>query len=135
MKLEKELQAEALCIAGEADADVIEAAAKALARLANLDLGSDPALWRAWWKDNEGRDRQEWVAAGFRAAGYPVGSPLRLRHVHVLLEAVGAAEPHLSENARRALMRLLRRSARKQLMWPPEDAAWWWRKKTPRRLR
>ena len=115
--------------------EVVVAAAVALARLTNVDLGSEPRLWRDWWKDNRSRPRDEWLAAGFRAAGYAVGARLQRGDVRVLLKAVAAPEPHLSENARRALMRLLHRRGEKQLMWPPEDAAWGWRKSTPRHRR
>ena len=112
--------------------EVGHAAGVALARVANLDLGVDYDLWRSWWRTHARETRAEWVAAGFRAVGLAVEGPVGRRHVPVLVGAVGSPEPHLSENARRELMRVTRVRDAKQLMWPPRDAEWYWRARASR---
>ncbi|HYD39713.1 MAG TPA: hypothetical protein VEB43_02705 [Anaeromyxobacter sp.] len=44
--------------------ETAEAAADALGRITLQRLGPDPRKWLAWWKDNRGRGRAEWLFSG-----------------------------------------------------------------------
>ena len=44
-----------------ADAD---AAAEALSRITLQRIGTEPRLWLAWWKENRGRGRADWLFSG-----------------------------------------------------------------------
>ncbi|ABC80025.1 HEAT repeat domain-containing protein [Anaeromyxobacter dehalogenans] len=45
-----------------------EAAAAALAEITLQRLGTDPRRWLAWWKQNRGRGRAEWLLSGLTSA-------------------------------------------------------------------
>jgi hypothetical protein len=44
--------------------ETAEAAGDALGRITLQRLGPDPRKWLAWWKDNRGRGRAEWLFSG-----------------------------------------------------------------------
>jgi hypothetical protein len=45
-----------------------EAAADALARITLQQLGTDARRWLAWWKENRGRGRAEWLFSGLTSS-------------------------------------------------------------------
>ncbi len=114
---------------------VVAAAAHAsLLRIANRDLGSDPAAWTAWRRSLGASSWEDWQRSGFGAAGFPLGPQPSLADAPALLAAV-AAEPHLSYNARRALQRLLGGGHPQHLSWSAADAATFWRLRYEARVR
>jgi murein endopeptidase len=124
--------------------DVRQSAARALRVLTNhrhADPGQldDPVgavevaeRWRQWYDQNRQHDRDEWLACGFRDAGYEIDR-LSVDAVWDLCRAVADAD-HLSYNAQRVLMRLSGR-APDSLSWSKEDANFYWRRWFERRWR
>lgn len=112
-------------------------AARALRRLTNHSADIDwanPALsveaqqsgvarWQGWHRRHRQRSRADWVAMGFREAGYDVPE-LDRRHIWEIVRAVPDAD-HLSYNSQRALMTLSSHRPL-SLSWPKSDAAWHW---------
>lgn len=88
--------------------------------------------WREWYEDKGHLDRDEWLACGFRDAGYEVDR-LHVNNVWDLCRAV-ADDDHLSYNAQRVLMRLSGRTPA-SLSWSKEDANFYWRRWFERRWR
>jgi hypothetical protein len=41
-----------------------DAAAEALSRITLQRIGAEPRRWLAWWKENRGRGRAEWLFSG-----------------------------------------------------------------------
>ncbi|TDP72116.1 HEAT repeat domain-containing protein [Bradymonas sediminis] len=87
-------------------------------------------LWQNWYAEHRAMGRDEWLAGGFRAAGYSV-ERLSVREVWDLCRAV-ADDDHLSYNAQRILMRLSKREPA-SLSWSKEDANFYWRRWFERR--
>ena len=71
---------------------------------------SGPVLypaWAAWWRENAGLSRDQWVAKGFADAGLHVADPVDERFALELMAQVGGLVGHLKFNA----LYLLSRSA------------------------
>jgi murein endopeptidase len=88
------------------------------------------ATWSDWFAQNGHRGRDQWLAAGFRQAGYDV-QRIRLRDVWELCRAVDDFD-YLSYNAQRSLMNLSGREPA-SLSWPKHDANFYWRRWFERR--
>ena len=86
--------------------------------------------WTRWWEENQEFDHSQWVAAGFRQAGYNVES-LDSDDVWELCRAI-SDERHLNVNAQRVLKRLSGQSPG-SLQWDPYDASFYWRRWFERR--
>lgn len=54
---------------------VQEHCVEALRAITNHDVGLDYADWARWWEENKDKQREEWVADGFRKKGLPVAAP------------------------------------------------------------
>ena len=83
------------------------------------------AAWKKWWDDHGELNRDQWLARGFKEAGFDVDN---LHHdaVWELCRAITDA-PHLNFNAQRVLMRLSGRDPA-SLNWHPHDASFYWRR-------
>jgi hypothetical protein len=86
--------------------------------------------WRTWLEEHGEETRDEWLAAGFRQAGYDVPD-MSVQSVWELTLAVLDADP-LSYNAQRALMELSGKEPA-SLQWSRHDASWYWRRHFRRR--
>ncbi|MGM0557789.1 MAG: HEAT repeat domain-containing protein [Myxococcota bacterium] len=86
--------------------------------------------WQTWFSESGHQAREEWLAAGFRQAGYDVRR-IRLGDVWELCRAVDDSD-YLSYNAQRSLMRLAGRQPA-SLSWPKHDANFYWRRWFERR--
>lgn len=95
-----------------------------------LSPGQIAQLWQDWYAEHGTQARDEWLAGGFRAAGYSV-ERLSVKDVWDLCRAV-ADDDHLSYNAQRVLMRLSKREPA-SLSWSKEDANFYWRRWFERR--
>jgi|GEM_PF-525241 len=95
-----------------------------------LSPGQIAELWQDWYAKHGTQGRDEWLAGGFRAAGYAVDH-LSVKEVWDLCRAV-ADDDHLSYNAQRILMRLAKREPA-SLSWSKEDANFYWRRWFERR--
>lgn len=95
-----------------------------------LSPGQIAELWQNWYAEHRAQGRDEWLAGGFRAAGYAV-EHLSVKEVWDLCRAV-ADDDHLSYNAQRILMRLAKREPA-SLSWSKEDANFYWRRWFERR--
>ena len=112
-------------------------AARALRRLTNHSMGvawDDPALtsealanaaqaWRSWHESFAHMSRDEWLLAGFKAAGFNISS-VDKNHIWDYVRAIPFA-PHLSYNAQRILMDISDHRPR-SLKWHRSDATWHW---------
>lgn len=126
------------------NADVRVSAARALRILTNHRHAHDAELlddalaaesaerWQKWYEENGDKGRDEWLACGFKDAGYEV-ERLSAKHVWDLCRAVADAD-HLSYNAQRVLMRIAGREPA-SLSWPKHDANFYWRRWFERRWR
>lgn len=87
-------------------------------------------LWQNWYAEHRAQKRDEWLAGGFRAAGYSVDR-LSVQNVWDLCRAV-ADDDYLSYNAQRVLMRLSSKEPA-SLSWSKTDANFYWRRWFERR--
>lgn len=97
---------------------------------AELSVDQIAELWQNWYAEHRNLDRDEWLAGGFRAAGYSVDR-LSVHNVWDLCRAVDD-DDHLSYNAQRILMRLSKREPA-SLSWSKTDANFYWRRWFERR--
>ena len=82
----------------------------ALANTTNTHLGFYYPAWDAWWRQNAGLSRDQWVAKGFAAAGLHVADPIDARFALELIAEAGGPRGHLRFNA----LQVLGRSAAEQ---------------------
>jgi murein endopeptidase len=125
-------------------ADVRVSAARALRILTNHRHADDAEFrddaraaeaatrWQTWYEENGDKGRDDWLACGFKDAGYEV-ERLSVKHVWDLCRAVADAD-YLSYNAQRVLMRISGREPA-SLSWPKHDANFYWRRWFERRWR
>jgi hypothetical protein len=76
----------------ESDPETAQAAAEALAAITLQRLGPDARKWLAWWKENRGRGRAEWLFSGLT-------SPDRDTRVAASVELSHAAPPPVAYTA------------------------------------
>ena len=74
------------------DATAAQAAAEALAAITLQRLGTDARRWLAWWKQNRGRGRADWLFSGLT-------SPDRETRVAAAVELSSAAPPPVAYSA------------------------------------
>ena len=86
--------------------------------------------WRDWWADYEDRDRQQWIADGFRRQGFDVDE-LGEEDVWELCRAI-SEDRFLSVNAQRVLEEISGQNPG-SLSWDPYDASFHWRRWFERR--
>jgi murein endopeptidase len=111
--------------------------ARALGRLTNhrfgvawarADLSQDDReqgveAWRGWLAEHGKRNREFWLARGFRQRGYEVRR-IRIDEAWDIVPAI-RDDDHLTYNAQRTLMRLTDHWPR-SLNWSRGDACWHW---------
>lgn len=127
---------------GEAAPSSRPAIAQALRILTNHRFASDAELadperleaavqaWSSWYDDHGNLDRTQWLAMGFRDAGFDVDD-LGKNDVWELCRAIEDAR-HLNFNAQRTLQRISGQST-PSLQWDPYDASFFWRRWFERR--
>jgi outer membrane protein assembly factor BamB len=96
---------------------------EALANTTNTNQGLYYPAWEAWWRENAGLSRDEWVAKGFAAAGLHVADPIDDRVALELMAHVGGPRGHLQFNALHLLARPAADRRRGWLRAAVEDAA------------
>lgn len=114
---------------GRADEGVRPRVLLALQKLTNQGI-EDADGWKSWLARDGRKSRDQWLVAGFRAAGYKVDA-LKPKAVWELCRAIHGPE-FLSFNAQRTLMRLARRDV-PSLSWSQDDASFYWRRWFERR--
>ncbi|HLL81932.1 MAG TPA: hypothetical protein VK420_04750, partial [Longimicrobium sp.] len=57
-----------IALIGSPDQQCAQAAAEALREITRATFGSDTRRWAAWWAENRGRRRIEWLVASLRHA-------------------------------------------------------------------
>ncbi len=119
---------EAMAEAGGTTKRSIDQALRLLTNHALEEPGPDQ--WKEWWEEFGEKSREEWLARGFRQAGFAVDEIGRSA-VWELCRAI-MGEPHLSFNAQRSLMRLSDHEP-PSLRWPAYDASFHWRRWFERR--
>ena len=67
-------------------------AATAMRDITNQDAGEDADAWLIWWKENQSKSQQEWIADGFRHRGIDVDVPPKAEQTPVLLALLGSPE-------------------------------------------
>lgn len=84
---------------------------QALRAICNQDAGTSADAWIAWWKTNQAKSQEEWVAEGFRQRGVEITLPPASEQIPRLLALLApgnagrtdATPWHLKHNAFRCL--------------------------------
>lgn len=66
--------------------------AVAMRYLSNQDVGEEADAWHEWWKTNQSKSQEEWLADGFRQRGYMIDIPPKPEQFIVLLNVLGNIE-------------------------------------------